>query len=83
MGALVLTKRKGLKIGDYSLYSAKFVTGDRVPQPRYQTYAGAELMQIREVPFGTVPVGTDTRTPGYLGKRNTGSVRNIRPQGRR
>ena len=81
MGALILKKLKHLKIGDYTIYGARFSTDPAIPQPKGKTYTGAELMVPREVPFGIVPIGTDTRTPGFTGKRKGGSVRGLRPRG--
>lgn len=81
MGALILKKLKGLKIGNYSLFSARFTSNPDIPQPKGKIFTGAELSVLTEVPFGFDPVGTDTRTPGYTGKRAGGKVRTLRPRG--
>ena len=84
MGALILRKLKGFKIGEYSLFSARWSSDPNIPQPKGKVFTGAQLMEPREVPWGYFPVGTDTRTPGYTGKRQGGAVRRMRPRrGRR
>lgn len=80
MGCVILTPIKTrFKIGGYRQFKARWSNDPTIPQPKGPVYSSTQLMDPREVPFGIVPIGTDTRTPGYTGRRQGGRVRNIRP----